>query len=348
MNRETAACERRAHSYLLKGGSSPSPNLSDLEPGYITLPRSSSLPPHPRNKMWSSSPLKRDSSGILPRRNQNSPPPLLISVPLPTSSPCRAPKPPPSSPIRVRPSAVRRDSEDLIFAMSPDQNGFPHIPPGFNSLQSAKPPVAPRYPTKNLVDRSTLKNPYPFRIFFDSQTHPAEEDEKPVLYPVPTIKKSPSRQRVSATPKSKCHALLKPFASSTRLQSAPICSGSTTSEDEDEFLPVPGSILPSPTSVREIGVTVDILDDISTVSHSPPRTGSEIFSTEVFATQPAPTSPSVQHHRRSYERGSDVRMRIAESFGLDKFLGSLNPSPSPGSVQAKQVTRGRPKHRKIS
>jgi len=41
-------------------------------------------------------------------------------------------------------------------------------------------------------------------------------------------------------------------------------------------------------------------------------------------------------------------MRIAESFGLDKFLSSLNPSPSPGSIQVKEVIRGRPKHRKIS
>jgi hypothetical protein len=39
-------------------------------------------------------------------------------------------------------------------------------------------------------------------------------------------------------------------------------------------------------------------------------------------------------------------MRIAESFGLDKFLGSLS-SPSPGAVEVKQVNRGRPKHRKI-
>jgi len=39
-------------------------------------------------------------------------------------------------------------------------------------------------------------------------------------------------------------------------------------------------------------------------------------------------------------------MRIAESFGLDKFLGSL-PSPSSGTVEAKEVTRGRPKQRKI-
>ena len=298
--------------------------------------------------MWSSPPLKRDSSKVLARRNQNSPAPLLISVPLPTSSPCRAPKPPPSSPIRVRPSTMRRESEDLIFAMSPDQNNFPHLPHGFRSLQLTKPPAVPRYPTKNLVDRSTLKNTHPFRIFFDSQTHPAEEDEKPVLYPVPTIKKSPSRQQVSATPKSKSHALLKPFASSTRLQSAPICSGSTTSEDEDEFPPAPGSILPSPISDRGTRTTVDILDDISTISYSPPRTGSGIFSTEVLDIKPAPTSPSVQHHRRSDERGSDVRMRIAESFGLDKFLGSLNPSPSPGSAQVKQVTRGRPRHRKIS
>jgi hypothetical protein len=239
---------------------------------------------------------------------------------------------------------MRRDSEDLIFAMSPDQNNFPHTPHGFHSLQSTKPPVAPRHPTKNLVDRSTLKNPYPFRIFFDSQTHPAEEDEKPVLYPVPTIKKSPSREQVSATPKSKCHALLKPFASSTRLQSAPICSGSTTSEDEDEFLSAPGSILPSPISDRGTRATVDILDDISTISAFSPvhRFGNLQHPTLSSA------SPSVQNHRRNSERGSDVRMRIAESFGLDKFLGSLNPSPSPGSVQAKQVTRGRPKHRKIS
>ena len=298
--------------------------------------------------MWSSPPLERDSSKILTRRNQNSPAPLLISVPLPTSSPCRAPKPPPSSPIRVRPSAMRRDSEDLIFAMSPDQNAFPHIPHGFHSIQPTKPTVLARYPTKNLVDRSTLKNPHPFRILFNPQPRSAEEDEKPVLYPVPTIKKSPSNQQVSATPKSKRHALLKPFASSTRLQSAPICSGSATSEDEDEFPPGPGSMLPSPILDRGTSATVDILDDISTTSHSPPRTSSGIFSTEVFAAQPTPTSPSVHHHRRSDERGSDVRMRIAESFGLDKFLGSLNPSLSPGSVQAKQVARGRPKHRKIS
>jgi hypothetical protein len=194
------------------------------------------------------------------------------------------------------------------------------------------------------VDRSTLKNPHPFRILFDSQPQPAE-DEKPVLYPVPTIKKSPSKQDVSATPKSKRHALLKPFASSTRLQSAPICSGSATSEDEDEFISTPGQILD-----RETRSTVDILDDISTISHSLPRigSGSELLSPEVSAAQPTPPSPSVPHHRRSHERGSDVRMRIAESFGLDKFLNSLSPSPSPGSVQVKQVTRGRPKHRKIS
>lgn len=306
-------------------------------PVYNPPPLSSTLSPHPRNKMWSSSPLKRDPSKILARRNQNSPAPLLISVPLPTSSPSRAPKPPPSSPIRVRPSA-RRDSEDLIFAMSPDQNAFPHLPHGFHSLQSTKPTVVTRYPTKNLVDRSTLKNPHSFRILFDSQPQPAEEDEKPVLYPVPTIKKSPSKQHVSTTPKSKRHALLKPFASSTRLQSAPICSGSTTSEDEDEFLPAPGSILPSPILDRETRATVDILDDISTTSHSPPCTDSGIFSTEVFA---------VQHHRRD-GRGSDVRMRIAESFGLDKFLGNLSPSPSPRSAEVEQVTRGRPKHRKVS
>ena len=285
--------------------------------------------------MWSS---RRDSQNVLARRNQNSPAPLLISVPLPTSSPCRAPKPPPSSPIRVRPSTMRRDSEDLIFAMSPDQNTFPHISHGFHNLQSTKPAVAPRYPTKNLVDRSTLKNPHPFHILFDSQILPVEEDEKPVLYPVPKIKKSPSRQHVSATPKSKPHALLKPFASSTRLQGAPICSGSTTSEDEDEFLPGPDVILPSPIFGRETRATVDILDNISSTLHP----------TEVFATQSTPSSPSVQNHRRGHERGSDVRMKIAESFGLDKFLGSLNPSPSPGSVQVKQVTRGRPKHRKIS
>jgi len=293
--------------------------------------------------MWSSPPLKRDSSKILARHNQNSPAPLLISVPLPTSSPYRAPKPPPSSPIRVRPSAMRRDSEDLIFAMSPDQNTFP----GFHSLQSTKPTVVPRYPTKNLVDRSTLKNPHPFHILFDSQTQPAGEYEKPVLYPVPTIKKSSSKQRAPVTPKSKHHALLKPFASETRLQSAPICSGSTTSEDEDEFLLASGSTLPSPILDRETTATADILDDISTASHSPPRTGSGTFSAEVFAAQPTPASPFVRYQRRGYERGSDVKMRIAESFGLDKFLGSIDSSPSPGSVQVKQVARGRPKHRKI-
>ena len=291
--------------------------------------------------MWPSPPLKQDPSKILARRSQNSPAPLLISVPLPTSSPCRAPKPPPSSPIRVRPSTARRDSEDLIFAMSPDQNTFPHISHGFHTLQqSTKLPAATRYPTKHLVDRSTLKNPHPFRILFDSQPQPTEvDDEKPVLYPVPTIKKSPSRQHCSATPKSKRHALLKPFASSTRLQSAPICSGSATSEDEDDFLPTLGSVRPT---------TVDILDDISTTSHSLPRTSSDVFNPEVSAAQPTPPSSAVQRHRRSDERGSDVRMRIAESFGLDKFIGTLTPSPSPGSVQAKQVTRGRPKHRKVS
>lgn len=293
-------------------------------------------------------PLKGDSPKILARRNQNSPAPLLISVPLPTSSPYRAPKPPPSSPIRVRPSTMRRDSEDLIFAMSPDQNSFPHIPRSFHNLQSTKPTVATHHPTKNLVDRSTLKKTHPFRILFDSQTQLVEEDEKPVLYPVPTIKKSPSKQHAApVTPKSKHHALLKPFASETRLQSAPICSGSTTSEDEDEFLVAPGSVLPSPILDRGTTATADILDDISTTSHSPPRTGSGVFGTEIFAAQPTPASPSVQQYRRSYERRSDVRLRIAESFGLDKFLGGLNSSPSPGSVQVKQVTRGRPKHRKI-
>jgi hypothetical protein len=220
--------------------------------------------------------------------------------------------------------------------MSPDQNSFPRIPHGFRNLQSTKPAVAPRYPTKNLVDRSTLKNPHPFHILFDSQIQPVEEDEKPVLYPVPKIKKSPSAQHVSATPRPKPHALLKPFASSTRLQSAPICSGSATSEDEDEFPPGPDVILPSPILGRETRATVDILDIISPTWHPHQPTGS------VFASQ---STPSVQNHRRTH---SDVRMKIAESFGLDKFLGSLSPSPSPGSAQAKQVTRGRPKHRKIS
>ncbi|KAF9650385.1 hypothetical protein BDM02DRAFT_3185425 [Thelephora ganbajun] len=230
--------------------------------------------------------------------------------------------------------------------MSPDQNTFPHVPHGFHSLQSTKPTVATRYPTKYLVDHSTLKNPYPFRIFFDSQPQPTE-DEKPVLYPVPTIKKFPSKQHASAVSKSKRHALLKPFASSTRLQSAPICSGSTTSEDEDEFLLAQGSILSSPILDRETRATVGVSDDILVTSHSPRRTGSRIFSTDISTALPTPTSPSIQHHRRGDERGSDVRMRIAESFGLDKFLDSLNPSP-PGGVQVKQVIRGRPKHRKVS
>lgn len=293
--------------------------------------------------MWSSPPLKRDSSKILSRHNKNPHGPLLISVAVPTSSPCRAPKPPPSSPIRVRPSTMRRDSEDLIFSMSPDQNTFPHTLHGFHSLPPTKSTTATRYPTKHLVDCSTLKTPHPFRILFDSQPQPAE-DEKTVLYPVPTIKKSPSEEPVSATPKSKRHALLKPFASSTRLQSAPICSGSTTSDDEDEFPPPPRNMLPSPILDRETRATVDILDDISTTSQSPPR--SEFPGTELPAALSTPASPSVRNHRRSDERGSDVRMKIAESFGLDKFLGSLNPSP--GSVQAKQLIRGRPKHRKIS
>lgn len=295
--------------------------------------------------MWPSPPPNRDSSKVFSRRNQNSPGPLLISVPLPTSSPSRLPKPPPSSPIRIQPSTIRRDSEDLIFAMSPDQNAFPHIPHGFNPLQSTKPTGPTRYQPKHLVDHSTLKNPHPFHILFDSQPQPAE-DEKPVLYPVPTIKKSPSRQSVSATPKSRRHALLKPFASPTRLQSAPICSGSATSEDEDEFPLPPGSMLPSQILDRENTTTVDILDDISTISHSPPRTRLEIVGTGPFATVSTPASPSIQNHRRSDERGSDVRMRIAESFGLDKFLGSLSSS-SPGTVEVKQVVRGRPKHRKI-
>jgi len=160
------------------------------------------------------------------------------------------------------------------------------------------------------------------------------EDEKPVLYPVPTVTKSPSSQHVSVTPKSKHHALLKPFASSARLQSAPICSGSATSDEEEEFLPTPGRILPSLILDRETNSTVDIIDDILTTPHPPPPIGSGISSPEVSAA--------------GDERGSDVRMRIAESFGLDKFLGSLNPSPSPGSGHGKQVTRGRPKHRKIS
>ena len=320
------------------------PLPSGLQRGYKSTPTIPTCPPHPRNKMWSSPPLKRDSSKILSRRNQNSPGPLLISVPLPASSPCRVPKPPPSSPIRVRPSTMRRDSEDLIFAMSPDQNTFPHTSHGFHSLQSTKPSVATRYPAKHLVDRSTLKNPHPFHILFDSQAQPTE-DEKPVLYPVPTIKKSPDEQSASATPKTRRHALLKPFALSTRLQSAPICSGSTTSEDEDEFPPPRRSMLPSPILDQETRATVDILDDISTTSHSPPRTRPGNFGTGAIFT---PASPSIQNHRRGDERGSDVRMRIAESFGLDKFLGSLNPSPTPGSVEAKQVIRGRPKHRKLS
>jgi hypothetical protein len=232
--------------------------------------------------------------------------------------------------------------------MSPDQNTFPnHTPHAFRSLQPTKPAATTRYPAKHLVDRSTLKNPHPFHILFDSQPQPTE-DEKPVLYPVPAIKKSPSKQQVSATQKSKCHALLKPFASSTRLQSAPICSGSTTSEDEDEF-PLPsGRMLPSPILDRGTRTTVDILDDISTTSHSPPRIRSGVFTTENPAAVSTPPSPSIQHHRWGDEHGSEVRMRIAESFGLDKFLGTLNPSPSPGSVQVKQGTRGRPKHRKIS
>ena len=297
--------------------------------------------------MWPSPPLNPDSPKFLSRRNQNSPGPLLISIPLPTSSPSRPPKPPPSSPIRVRSSAIRPDSEDLIFAMSPDQNTFPSTPHGLNPPQSTKPTAAAtRYSTRHLVDRSTLKNPHPFRILFDSQPQ-LVEDEKPVLYPVPTIKKSTSRQPLSATPKSKRHALLKPFASSNRLQSAPTCSGSTTtSEDEDEFSLPPGSMLPSHILDRGTTATVDILDDISTISHSPPRTRLEIFSPESFAAVSRPASPSIQNHRRSDERGSDVRMRIAESFGLDKFIGTLS-SPSPGTVEAKQVTRGRPKHRKI-
>lgn len=310
-------------------------------------PALSTSPPHPRNKtMWPSPPLKPDSSKILSQRHQNSPGPLLISVALPTSSPSRPPKPPPSSPIRVRPSTIRRDSEDLIFAMSPDQNSFPHTPHGLNTLHSTKPTFPTRYPNKHLVDRSTLKNPHPFHILFDSQSQQAE-DEKPVLYLVPTVKKSPSRQPVSATPRSKRHALLKPFASSTRLQSAPICSGSTTSEDEDELPLPPGSMLQSQILDREGTTTVDILDDISTISHSPPRTRSGIFSTESFAVVSTPASPSVRNHRRNDERGSDVRMRIAESFGLDKFLASL-PSPSPGPAEVKQVIRGRPRQRKIS
>ena len=292
--------------------------------------------------MWSSSPPKPDSSKVLARRNQNSPGPLLISVPLPTSSPHRIPKPPPSSPIRVRPSTLRRDSEDLIFAMSPDQNTFPHISRSFHSLQHA----ATLYQTKHLVDRSTLKNTHPFHILFDPQPQPTE-DEKLVLYPVPTIKKSPSKQLVSATPKSKRHALLRPFASSACLQSAPICSGSTTSEDEDEFPPPRGNILPSPILDRETRATVDIFDDITTTSHSPPRINSGDFGAEFPGALFTPASPSIQVRPCGDERGSDVRMRIAESFGLDKFLGSLN-HPPPGSVQVKQVIRGRPKHRKIS
>lgn len=295
--------------------------------------------------MWSSPPLKRDSSKIFARRNQNSSGPLLISVAIPTSSPCRAPKPPPSSPIRVRPSTMRRDSEDLIFAMSPDQNTFPHVPHGFHSLQPTKSTISTRHQTKHLVDRSTLKNPYPYRILLDSQPE-ATEDEKPVLYPVPTIKKSPSKQHVSATPKSRRHALLKPFASSTRLQSAPICSGSATSEDEDDFPPSGNYLLPSPILDRETRATVDILDDISTSSQSPPRTRPGPFATDVSAIHSTPASPTIRNHRRGDERGSDVRMRIAESFGLDKFIGSLNSSP--GNLDVKQVTRGRPKHRKIS
>ena len=168
-----------------------------------------------------------------------------------------------------------------------------------------------------------------------------------MLYPVPAIKKSPSSQHVPTTPKSKRHALLKPFASSTRLQSAPVCSGSGTSDDEDEFAPTPGSVLQSPTLDRETRATVDILDDISTNPHSPPPAGPGVFDPEVLAVRPTPASPLAQLPWQNDERGSDVRVRIAESFGLDKFLGSLNPSP-PGSVQAKQVTRGRPKHRKVS
>lgn len=296
--------------------------------------------------MWSSSPLKQDPPKVLARRNQNSPGPLLISVNLPTSSPSRAPKPPPSSPIRVRSSTMRRDSEDLIFAMSPDQNTSPHAPHSFHSLQSTHPTVATRYPTKHLVDHSTLKNPHPFHILLDSQPPPIE-DEKPVLYPVPPIKKSSFKQHISATPRSKRHALLKPFASAARLQSVPICSGSTTSEDEDEFFPSPRRMLPSPILDRETRATLDILDDISTISHSPPLASSGVFGTEIPAAVSAPASPSTQSHRHSDGRGSDVRMRIAESFGLDKFLGSLNPSPL-GTVQVKQVVRGRPKQRKIS
>ena len=290
--------------------------------------------------MWSSTPLKRDSQKLLARRNQNSSSgPLLISVPLPASSPYRAPKPPPSSPIRVRSSTMRRDSEDLIFAMSPDQNNFPHIPQGFHSLQPA---VAALRPTRHLIDRSTLKNPHPFHILFDSQPQQTE-DEKPVLYPVPMIQKSPSKQLVPTTSTSKRHALLKPFASSTSLQSAPTCSGSITSEDEDEFSHPPGDMLPSPIlDNRETRATADILSDISTTSHSPPPTRSGVSSLE-----PPVSSPFMQDNRRSDDRGSDIRMRIAESFGLDKFLGSLNTT-FPGSVEVKQVVRGRPKHRKFS
>ena len=233
--------------------------------------------------------------------------------------------------------------------MSPDQNTFPYIPPDFHGLQPTKSTPATRHSTKHLVDHSTLKNSHPFHILFDSQPQSAEaEDEKPALYPVPTITKSPSSQHVSVTPKSKRHALLKPFASSARLQSTPICSGSATSDEEDEFLPAPGNILSSPILDRETRATVDILDDILTTPHSPPPTGPGIFRPEVSAAQPTPPSTFVGHHPWSDERGSDVRMKIAESFGLDKFLGSLNTSSPPGSVLAKQVTRGRPKHRKIS
>jgi hypothetical protein len=75
--------------------------------------------------------------------------------------------------------------------------------------------------SNNLTSRGPFypKKTHSFRILLDSQPQPAE-NEKVVLYPMDTTKNSPSKQGVSATPRSKRRAL-KPFTLST------ICSGST-------------------------------------------------------------------------------------------------------------------------
>lgn len=256
---------------------------------------------------------------------QKQKPALLASIPIPISSRRRTPAPPPSSPTRTH-----HPSDDLLFAMSPDQNN-PFISREQHRLVS---PI--------LVQKLQPILPRPADPYSD----------EPFMYSIPKIKPATPKQRKSIpttvvmTPKARRHALLKTF---NRHSTA--YSSSQTSEDESDFDPrhkahpltsaFSCSVSTATTSTSSScsdSFPFDLEEDIIAVPMLSPLMGKPAGLLDQI--QNGLPSPSPSPHP---DYGED-KMQV---LGLEKYFHTSEVKAKP-AVGVVQVTRGRPRERRAS